>query len=144
MSKLTGLDCKWTIRALHGGQIAVELVDSDLNDGVFDNILTVVDDTPGTGSSQLKYPGLEAKAGKNDFGKKDDVWLAGGKTVTVTFKSAKNTGHAQFKLKVSSKMDSKRQRGVCGGRKAKVECPKGPCDCVIEVGTDPYGKICQF
>merc|ERR1712142_159511 len=129
----TGLDCKWSFKALHGAKVQVQLVDSDLNDGCFDNILTVVDDTPETvKESAFKYPGMSAACGQSSFGPVNKKHHAYGDTVTVTFKSAKNTGHATFKLLVTSIVLNKTL--LCSAPQAGG-CSKGPCcsgpDCCV-------------
>ena len=139
---LTDLNCKWTFKALHGAKVQVQLVDSDLNDGCFDNILTVVDDTPTTmAESSLKFPGKSAHCGQNDFGPKDMKHQALGDVVTVTFKSSKNNGHATFKLVVTSIVPSKDH--LCSLSQTEG-CPNGPCCagpdcCIIHPGPDPEG-----
>ena len=143
---LTHLDCKWSIRALHGASVVVQLVDADLDDGCFDNILNVVDDTPKTGNSPLKFPGKSAKCGQSDFGSIDKRWMAGsGRTVTVTFKSVKNTGRATFKLEVTSQVD---KEGVCPAP-SSIGCSEGPCCagpdcCVMNVGSVAKGRMFLF
>ena len=139
----TGLDCKWSFKALHGAKVQVQLVDSDLNDGCFDNILTVVDDTPETvKESAFKYPGMSAACGQSSFGPVNKKHHAYGDTVTVTFKSAKNTGHATFKLLVTSIVLNKTllcsapQAGGC----SKGPCCSGPDCCVVHPQNGPIGK----
>ena len=121
---LTRLNCKWSFRALHGAKIAVQLVDSDINDGCFDNVLNVVDDSPETGKSKLKYPGLSAKCGQNEFVSKDRKWKADGEVVTISFNSLKNNGSATFKLEVTSFIGRKKK--LCP-YDAPSGCKEGPC-----------------
>jgi len=151
---LTRLNCKWSIKALHGAQVRVQLVDSDLNDGCFDNILEVVDDTPSNGRSRLKYPGKSAKCGQNSFGGIDKAYtIKAEKTVSVSFMSMKNNGSAIFKLEVTAVMPSS-----CPATKPSG-CPDGPCCagpdcCIIKTGKEareisiPDGSTpgldCQF
>ena len=147
---LTRLDCKWSFKALHGAKIRVQLVDSDLNDGCNDNILNVVDDTPKAGRSRFKYPGKSAKCGMNDFKSIDAKYDASGDIVTVSFKSLKNTGHATFKLLVTSyvgKRDSKKvKRKICPESNPDWSgCPAGPCCagsdcCVFKPGKTAQGE----
>ena len=119
----------------------MELVDSNINDGCFDNILNVVDDTPKTGKSRLKYPGLSAKCGHNDFGPKDRKWKADGDVVTVSFQSLKNNGSATFKLELTTFIGRKKK--LCPASETNG-CTQGPCCqgpdcCVITAGTEPQG-----
>ena len=147
---LTRLDCKWSFKALHGAKIRVQLVDSDLNDGCNDNILNVVDDTPKAGRSRFKYPGKSAMCGMNDFKSIDAKYDASGDIVTVSFKSLKNTGHATFKLLVTSyvgKRDSKKvKRKICPESNPDWSgCPAGPCCagsdcCVFKPGKTAQGE----
>ena len=139
---LKRLDCRWAFKALHGAKVVVQLVDFNLNDGCYDNVLNVVDDTPQNGKSRLKYPGKSAKCGQNDFGAIDKKWEAGGDIVTVSFKSLKNSGNATFKLEVTSKVNMKR---VCPKSSDSNKCPDGPCCsgedcCVLDVNSESQGK----
>ena len=142
---LTRLDCKWSFKALHGAKIKVQLVDSDLNDGCNDNILNVVDDTPTAGRSRFKHPGKSAKCGMNDFKSVATAYEASGDIVTVTFKSLKNTGHATFKLLVTSFVARKRK--VCPESTPDWSgCPAGPCCagsdcCVFKPGKTAQGEL---
>lgn len=147
---LTRLDCKWSIKALNGAQVAVQLVDHDLDDGCSDNILNVVDNTPTSKRSHLKYPGKTAKCGQSDFGTLGQKWKAEGDTVTISFKSMKNNGHATFKLEVTSVVTvrlhnlRKPKRGFCPSP-SPYGCPNGPCCsgtdcCVLQAGSEALGK----
>ena len=119
----------------------MRLVDSDLNDGCFDNILQVVDDTPTTGRSRLKYPGFSAKCGQNDFGPIYKEWeTKAGRTVSVSFKSMKNNGSATFKLEVTANVPK-----ACPASKPSG-CPDGPCCvgkdcCIINTAKVAQGKF---
>ena len=149
---LTRLDCKWSIKALNGAKVTVQLVDHDLDDGCSDNILNVVDDTPRSSKSRLKNPGLSAKCGQSDFGTVGTKWRSDGDIVTISFKSTKNNGHATFKLEVTSTVEQRlrtlpprEQLGFCPNS-SPYGCPNGPCCsgpkcCILEAGVDAQGRI---
>merc|ERR1719318_2077793 len=42
----TLLDCSWDIKALHGANVKVSVIETSLNEGCVDNKLTILDDTP--------------------------------------------------------------------------------------------------
>ena len=111
--------------------------------------MNVVDNSPEKGKSKLKFPGVSAKCGQNDFGAATAQKVApAGSTVTVTFKSAQNNGHAQFKLLVTSFAPvgkPKRKEKFCPAVK-ESGCPAGPCCkgpdcCELTVGTETAGNI---
>ena len=135
------LNCKWSIKALHGARVRVRLVDADLNDGCFDNILQVVDDTPASGRSRLKYPGKSAKCGQSNFGSVYKGWETNaGRTVSVSFRSLKNNGSATFKLEVTANVPK-----ACPGPEPSG-CPDGPCCsgvdcCILKPGKVGQGKF---
>ena len=140
---MTRLDCKWSFKALHGAKIVVKLVDSDLDDGCFDNILNVVDNTPKSKKSMFKHPGKSAKCGLNDFGARNKKWKVEGDIVTITFKSSKNNGHGTFKLEVTSTVVGRLKR-FCPLPEA-YGCPDGPCCtgpdcCKLEAGVETKGR----
>ena len=135
----TGLDCTWDITALHGAKVKLTVVEAVLDEGCFDNTLTLLDDTPQIQNSSLKYPGLSAQCGQSSLPRSGSVISDG--VVSVKFHSLNNNhGSVMFKLILEATAPE-----FCPGNIIENSCPEGPCClgddcCVYHVGTVPKGK----
>ena len=135
------MTCTWDISALHGAHVKVTVIEAVLNEGCFENRLTVLDDTPVNQNSSLKFPGLSAQCGQTSFPPSTQTLISKG-VVTVKFVSLNNNfGPVKFKLLLEATAPQ-----VCPSNLISDTCPDGPCCrgldcCVLHVGTVPKGNI---
>ena len=135
----TGLDCSWDIRALHGAKVKITVIEADLDEGCFDNTLTLLDDTPQHQNSSLKYPGVSAHCGQSTLPGSGKSLISDG-VVTVKFHSLTNNhGHVRFKLLLEATSPE-----YCISNTVEDKCPDGPCCqgkdcCVYHAGSVPKG-----
>ena len=116
------------------------MIEAVVNEGCFDNTLTLLDDTPQNRNSSLKYPGLSAKCGQSSLPRSGESVVSDG-VVSVKFHSLNNNhGTVRFKIRLEATSPE-----YCPSNTVDDSCPSGPCCqgedcCVYHVGTVPKGE----
>jgi len=137
------VDCIWDIKALHGAQVRMTVIEAEMDAGCFENTLTVLDDSPQGAdplTSPLKFPGLSAHCGQSSLPQFNHPITSKG-LVNMKFHSSGNAGNGQVRFLI--KLEAVRAQENCPENFEEDYCPNGPCCegpdcCKLHVG--PYHK----